>query len=195
MVVCGLTDICSSYVLKLAVSRYEGSLGGCEMTTSSDYSGTGVFVSDLERNLAKSQNSNYCLCVNSGTTAIYLALLAAFDHKAKRIGVHPLAPSMAYIPIFKAGHVPVMLDVDEYENFSFEKSSLTRAISEGRIDGVLTVGMWGQAPYTSGVLQILDDSGLCHIEDISQTHYSKIRSKFVGTFGLVGCSSLHNNKF
>lgn len=167
---------------------------GHGMATEQDYSGTGPIVTDLESCLAKSQNAKYCLTVNSGTTAIYLALLAAFDQNPKRIGVHPLAPSMAYIPILRAGHLPVLLDVDASVNFSFDVNSLNSAISGRKIDGVLTVGMWGQAPYTSNVVQALESAGICHIEDISQTHYSKIHGKFVGTFGSVGCSSLHNNK-
>ncbi len=159
-----------------------------------NFSGSSDIVQKFEGALARTFLCPHAVTTNSGTTAIFIALKILFPAGGKRIAISPLAPAMSYIPIVLSKNIPVFIDVDLDYPFSLDPRALESQLSESTIDAVITVGMWGRQPFSRQVVELLNKFGILHVEDIAQSQFASYLGKPIGTFGVIGCGSLHNNK-
>jgi dTDP-4-amino-4,6-dideoxygalactose transaminase len=127
---------------------------------------SGVNVSKFEEEFAEFTGSEFCVCVNSGTSALHSALLAT----GIGVGDEVICPSHTFIAtataIVMAGATPVLVDVDK--NGLIDRNSATKAISK-KTKAIIPVHLYGSLVDTT-IIQDFKKMGLVVIEDASQAH-------------------------
>ena len=148
----------------------------------------GSEVEEFEQRFAELCGVRFALGVNSGTDAIILALKSLNITSGDEVITVPnsfvtTASSIAFV-----GAKPVFVDVGEDYNINPEKikeriNSNTRAI--------LPVHLTGRPANMDAILEIAKHYGLFIIEDCAQAVRAEYKGKSVGSFGDIGCFSLH----
>jgi dTDP-4-amino-4,6-dideoxygalactose transaminase len=152
----------------------------------------GPFVEGFEAAVADYLGVRHAIGVNSGTSALHLALIAA----GVRPGDKVLVPANTFIAtvwaVLYVGAVPVLCDVEA------ASGNIDVADAERRIDrsvkAIIPVHLYGQPANMEAVLTLADRYGLAVIEDAAQAIGARYRGKAVGSFGLLGCFSFYPAK-
>jgi dTDP-4-amino-4,6-dideoxygalactose transaminase len=152
----------------------------------------GPFVERFEAAIADYLEVRYAIGVNSGTSALHLALIAA----GVRTGDKVLVPANTFIAtvwaVLYVGAVPVLCDVEK------ATGNLDVEDAERRIDrsvkAIVPVHLYGQPANMDAVLALADRYGLVVIEDAAQAIGAHYRRGPVGGFGVLGCFSFYPGK-
>ncbi len=152
----------------------------------------GKYVKELEDALENYLRIDNALLVSSGTAALHLAVMA--------IGIQPqdevIVPAFTYpatanvVEICGARSVPVDINLTD---FCINYRQL-EAIITSRTKAIIIVHEFGQAANLSPILEIASKHGLYVIEDAACGLGSEYEGRKVGTFGDIGCFSLHPRK-
>lgn len=134
----------------------------------------------------------YCVAVNSGTSALHLATLAA--------GIGPgdevLVPSFTFAAtansVALTGATPVFVDIDA-ETFCMSVEAARDAITD-RTRAIMPVHIYGHPADLPGLMALCKKFDLVLIEDAAQAHLSSICGQPVGTWGLAGSFSFYPTK-
>ncbi|RMG13904.1 MAG: DegT/DnrJ/EryC1/StrS family aminotransferase [Planctomycetota bacterium] len=153
---------------------------------------SGRAVEAFERAFAEYLGVAEVVGVNSGTSALHLALLAA--------GVGPgdevITTSLTFIAtawaISYAGATPVFADIDP-EDFCLDPAAARAAITP-RTRAILPVHLYGQAADMSVLQELCSAKGLALVEDAAQAQGATYQGRAVGGFGLAGCFSFYPSK-
>lgn len=148
----------------------------------------GEEVRKFERNISELLNVSYVIGVNSGTDALFLSMKAlniGEGDEVITVSNSFLATSSA---IINAGAKPVFVDIGEDKNINTKL--IESAITE-KTKAIIPVHLYGFPCDMSEVMRIARENDLFVIEDCAQSIMSSIRDKYVGTWGDVGCFSLH----
>src|SRR6516164_8790106 len=147
----------------------------------------GPFVEGFEAAVADYLGVRHAIGVNSGTSALHLALIAA----GVRPGDKVLMPANTFIAtvwaVLYVGAVPVLCDVEAASgNIDIEDA-------ERRIDRLVTaivpVHLYGQPANMEAVMALADRYSLAVIEDAAQAIGARYRGRPIGGFGVLGCFS------
>ncbi len=154
-------------------------------------------VPEFEKNFGQQIGGQYCLAVNSGTSAVHLALLA--------LGVRPgdqvICPTYTYVatvnPILYCQAQPVFVDSEPY-SWNMCPELLDEAIrskaNRNSIRAIIVVHINGTPADLDNILKVARRYGIPVVEDAAQALGSKFHNKQVGTWGAVGTFSFNNNK-
>ncbi|QQO23311.1 DegT/DnrJ/EryC1/StrS family aminotransferase [Bradyrhizobium diazoefficiens] len=152
----------------------------------------GPEVTAFERRFAEYCRTAHCLAVNSGTSALHLALLAA--------GVGPgdevITVSMTFVAttaaVLYSGAKPVFVDVDPV-TWTMDPALIEAAITP-RTKAVLPVHLHGLMADMDPIMSIARRYGLVVIEDAAQAHGAEYRGLRAGSIGDLGCFSFYPGK-
>jgi dTDP-4-amino-4,6-dideoxygalactose transaminase len=152
----------------------------------------GPFVERFETAVADYLEVRHAIGVNSGTSALHLALITA----GVRGGDKVLVPANTFIAtvwaVLYVGAVPVLCDVEP------ASGNIDAADAERRIDplvkAIIPVHLYGQPANLDAVLALAERHGLAVIEDAAQAIGACYQGKPVGGFGLLGCFSFYPGK-
>ncbi len=142
----------------------------------------------FERNFAAYQGAAYCLSVNSGTSALEVALRALRLPRGSEVLLAPYTYMASATAVLNTGLVPVFVDMDP-ETYNIDPRLIEPAITE-RTRAVMTVHFGGLACDLESILEIARRRGLRVIEDAAHAHGSTWNERGLGTIGDVGCFSL-----
>jgi len=148
----------------------------------------GVEVAEFERRFAELCGSTYAVGVNSGTDALILALKALGIGEGDEVITVPNSFVGSASCIALLGARPVFVDVGE--DYNMDPALLEQAITS-RTKAVLPVHLTGRPADMDPIMAIAESHGLHVIEDCAQAVCAEYKGKRVGTFGTVGCFSLH----
>jgi len=152
----------------------------------------GPFVKSFEQNFAKTHQSKYCVGVNSGTSALHIALWAL----GIGTGDEVIVPSLTFIATAEAvslcGATPVFADCDP-DYYTIDPDDIEKRINSNT-KAVLPVHLYGQPAKMDEIKAIADQHELLLIEDCAQAHLAEYKGKKVGTFGAAGCFSFYPGK-
>jgi len=152
----------------------------------------GPEVEDFERNFAQAHGSTEAVAVNSGTSALHLALLAADIQPGDEV----LAPAMTFTATAAAisytGAKPVFVDADE-TSFTMDPALIEAKITE-RTKAIIPVHLYGQSADMGPIMEIAERRGLIVIEDAAQAHLARYNDRSVGSMGHIGCFSFYPGK-
>ena len=133
-----------------------------------------------------------CVAVNSGTSALHLALLAL----GVRAGDEVIVPSFTFAAtanaVCLAGATPVFADIDE-STFCIDPGSVAAAIT-GRTKAVMPVHLYGQAADMTALRRLATEHDLLIIEDSAQAHGATWEGTQVGHLGDAGAFSFYPTK-
>src|SRR5437867_4409160 len=158
----------------------------------SNYLNDGNVTERFERAVADRVGSKHAVAVTSGTSAIFLALVAA----GVRAGDEVVVPDVTFIAtanaVRLAGGVPVLADVDA-RTLTLDPAAFERAITS-RTRAVVPVHVSGRATDLAAILKIAQKHGIAVVEDAAEAFISRIDGRALGTFGIAGCLSFSPNK-
>lgn len=152
----------------------------------------GPYVTRFEEAFAAYVGVRHAIGVNSGTSALHLAYLAAGIGPGDRV----LVPGHTFVAtawgLCYAGAVPVFCDVDPATG-NIDAADAERRIGPG-VKAIVPVHLYGQPANLDSVLTLAERHGLTVIEDVAQAHGARYRGRRVGGFGLMGCFSFYPGK-
>jgi dTDP-4-amino-4,6-dideoxygalactose transaminase len=152
----------------------------------------GSQVAAFETEFSEYVGTRFGIGVNSGTSALHLALLAA--------GVGPgdevITVSFTFVATVAAvvytGAKPVLVDIDPRTN-TIDVAQVEAAITE-RTKAILPVHLYGQPADLDPLIEIARRRGLTVIEDAAQAHGAEYKGRRVGSIGDLGCFSFYPGK-
>ena len=152
----------------------------------------GPQLTELEEEFAAYTESNHAVGVNSGTSALHLALLAAGVKPGDEVITAPMTFVATIAAIEYARARPRFVDIDPIYQ-TMDVSRLEATIS-AKTKVLLPVHLHGQACDMKPILEIATRHGLEVIEDAAQAHGGSYDGKALGTMGRLGCFSFYPGK-
>jgi dTDP-4-amino-4,6-dideoxygalactose transaminase len=152
----------------------------------------GEEVAGFEREFAKYCGASECIAVNSGTSALHLALLAAGVGPGDEVITVPFTFVASVAAILYAEARPVLVDIDS-QSFNMNPALIEAAITP-RTKAVLPVHLYGHTADMDPIMEIAHRRGLVVIEDAAQAHGAKYKGRPAGSIGHIGCFSFYPTK-
>ena len=152
----------------------------------------GPATSDFEGQFAEYCGVDHCVSVNSGTSALHLALRCLDigpGDEVITVGMTFIATAWA---ISYGGATPVFVDIDP-ERRTMSPAKIEDAITS-RTKAIVPVHLYGMPADMEGINTIAARHKLPVIEDAAQAHGARYRGKRVGQFGRIACFSFYPSK-
>jgi len=152
----------------------------------------GPEVQAFEQEIAAAHHVKHAVGVNSGTSALHLALLVAGVGPGDEVVTVPFTFVATAAAIRYSGARPVFVDI-EPRAFTIDVSQIERAITP-RTKAILPVHLYGQPADMDPILEIARRHQLVVIEDACQAHLAEYKGRRVGGLGDFGCFSFYPGK-
>ena len=152
----------------------------------------GPDVAQFEKDFAAYCGAKHALALNSGTSALHLALLLLNIGPGDEVITTPYTFVATSWAISYVGATPVYVDIDE-QTFNLDPRLVEQAITP-RTKAILPVHLYGQACDLDALREICQKHKLALVEDAAQAHGSKFKGKKIGTFGEISCFSFYPTK-
>jgi dTDP-4-amino-4,6-dideoxygalactose transaminase len=163
----------------------QGVLDSCQFTLGSE-------VAAFEKEFAAYCHTTHAMGVNSGTSALHLALLAGDIGEGDEVITVPFTFVATVSAIWYARATPVFVDIDP-RTFTMDPARIEAAITP-RTRAILPVHLYGQPADMDPILAIAKRHGLLVIEDAAQAHGAEYKGRRAGSMGDMGCFSFYPGK-
>lgn len=160
-------------------------LDTCQFTLGSE-------VAAFEEEFASYCRTEYGVGVNSGTSALHLALLAADVGPGDEVITVPFTFVATVAAIGYTGARPVFVDIDP-RTFNMDAMALEAAITE-HTKVIMPVHLHGQTADMDPILEVARRHDLVVIEDAAQAHGAEYKGRRAGSLGDMGCFSFYPGK-
>jgi dTDP-4-amino-4,6-dideoxygalactose transaminase len=155
------------------------------------------FILGAETEAFEEEFAAYCgvdhaIGVNSGTSALHLALLGAGIGPGDEVITVPFTFFATVATIGYTGATPVYVDIDP-GTFNIDVKQIEVAITE-RTRAILPVHLYGQPADMDPILDIARRHKLVVIEDVAQAHGAEYHGRRTGGIGDIGCFSFYPTK-
>jgi len=152
----------------------------------------GAEVAGFEQEFAAHCGTTECIALNSGTSALHLALLAAGVGPGDEVITVPFTFVASVAAVTYTGARPVLVDIDP-RSFTMDPSTIEAAITP-RTKAILPVHLYGQPADMDPIMEVARRHGLVVIEDAAQAHGAKYKGRPVGSIGDMACFSFYPGK-
>lgn len=152
----------------------------------------GKEVAAFEQEFAAFCSSTHGVAVNSGTSALHVALLAAGVGPGDEVITVPCTFVATVAAVVYTGAKPVFVDVDPV-TYTMDPSQIEAAITP-RTKAILPVHLYGNPADMDPILEIARKHGLTVIEDAAQAHGAEYKGRRCGSLGDMGCFSFYPGK-
>ena len=152
----------------------------------------GAEVAGFEKEFAQYCGGVHGIGVNSGTSALHLALLAAGIGPGDEVITAPFTFVATTAAIGYTGATSVFADIDP-ASFTIDPARIEAAITP-KTKAILPVHLYGQAADLDPILEIASRHKLIVIEDAAQAHGAEYKGRRVGSIGDLGCFSFYPGK-
>lgn len=152
----------------------------------------GPEVAAFEKEFSAHVAGREAIAVNSGTSALHMAFLAA--------GIGPgdevIVPSFSFAATANAvaltGASPVFVDI-EIDHFNADPAAIEAAITP-RTKAIMPVHLYGHPADLVAIAAIAEKHGLMLFEDAAQTHLASVGGIPVGAWGTAASFSFYPTK-
>jgi dTDP-4-amino-4,6-dideoxygalactose transaminase len=162
-----------------------------QVINSSEYV-LGSTVNRFEREFATYCGSDHAVAVNSGTSALHLALEASGVGPGDEVITTPMTFIATAAAISYTGAKPVFVDVDP-DTWNINPQMIQKAITP-RTKAIMPVHLHGLMANMPAIMDLADQNGIVVIEDAAQAHGASINGRRASTFGLVSGFSFYPGK-
>jgi dTDP-4-amino-4,6-dideoxygalactose transaminase len=152
----------------------------------------GAEVAGFEREFAAYCGTDECIALNSGTSALHLALLAAGVAPGDEVITVPFTFVATIAAVTYTGARPVLIDIDP-RSFTMDPAAVQAAITP-RTKVILPVHLYGQSADMDPIMEVARRHGLVVIEDAAQAHGAQYKGRPVGSIGDMACFSFYPGK-
>lgn len=162
-----------------------------EIAESTAYA-QGPAARDFEQQFAAWCGTTECVSVNTGTSALHLALRCLDIGPGDEVITVPMTFIATAWAVYYCGAKPVFIDIDPVRR-TMDPDLLERAITP-RTKAIIPVHLYGQPADMSPILAIAERHGIPVIEDAAQAHGATYQGRRAGTHGLMACFSFYPGK-
>ena len=156
------------------------------------YLSLGPKVEEFERAMSAYTGARYATAVNSGTSALHLAIRALGIGPGDEVITSPFSfVASANCALFEQGK-PVFVDIDPV-SFNLDPSAIESAITE-RTKAILPVHVFGRPAEMDAIQRLARAHRLHVIEDACEALGAFWKDQHVGTIGDVGTFAFYPNK-
>jgi dTDP-4-amino-4,6-dideoxygalactose transaminase len=152
----------------------------------------GPDVAAFEERFADYCNVEHCVALNTGTSALHLALLAT----GVGAGDEVITVSMTFVAttaaILYCGAKPVFVDVDPH-TWTMDPRLIEAAITP-RTKAIMPVHLHGLTADMDPILEIARRHKLVVIEDAAQSHGAEYKGRRAGSMSYIACFSFYPGK-
>jgi len=152
----------------------------------------GKEVATFEEEFAAYCQTHHAIAVNSGTSALHLALLASGVGPGDEVITVPFTFVATVAAICYTGAKPIFVDINP-RSFTMDVTQTEKAITN-RTKAILPVHLYGQPADMDPILEMAKHHNLLVIEDAAQAHGAEYKGKRVGGLGDMGCFSFYPGK-
>ena len=149
-------------------------------------------VAAFEREFAAYCHAGESVAVNSGTSALHLALLACGVGRGDEVITVPFTFVATVAAVEYAGARPVLVDIDPV-TYTMDPAKIEAAITP-RTKVIMPVHLYGQSADMDPILEIARRRGLRVIEDAAQAHGADYRGRRCGSMGDIAAFSFYPGK-
>ena len=180
-------DLKSQYLsIKTEVdAAIQGVLESCAFTL-------GPEVAAFEKEFSAYSGATIGVAVNTGTSALHLALLAAGVGRDDEVITVPFTFVATVSAIDYTGAKAVFVDIDP-QTFTMDVAALEAAITD-RTKAIIPVSLYGQPADMDPLLEIARRHGLVVIEDACQAHGAEYKGRRSGSVADMTCFSFYPGK-
>jgi dTDP-4-amino-4,6-dideoxygalactose transaminase len=146
----------------------------------------------FEEEFSQLVDGRHCIGVNSGTSALHVALLAAGIGPGDEVIVPSFTFAATANSVALTGATPVFVDI-EPTYFCIDPQAVAAAVTS-RTAAIMPVHLYGHPAQMPAILEIADRHGLLVIEDSAQAHGASLNGTPVGAFGTLGAFSFYPTK-
>lgn len=132
------------------------------------------------------------IAVNSGTSALHLALLAVGIGQGDEVITVPCTFVATVAAIVYTGATPVFVDIDPV-TYTMDPRQIEAAITP-KTKAILPVHLYGNPADMGPILEIARRHGLAVIEDAAQAHGAEYQGRRTGSMADLGCFSFYPGK-
>jgi dTDP-4-amino-4,6-dideoxygalactose transaminase len=152
----------------------------------------GPDVAQFEKDFAAFIGTGHCVAMNSGTSALHVAMLLLDVGPGDEVVTTPFTFVATSWAISYAGAKPVYVDIDD-ATFNLDPGLIEKAITP-RTKAIMPVHLYGHPVDLDPILAVARKHHLPVVEDAAQAHAAKYKGRTVGTFGAMSCFSFYPGK-
>jgi dTDP-4-amino-4,6-dideoxygalactose transaminase len=152
----------------------------------------GAEVAGFEKEFAAYAGAAECIALNSGTSALHLALLAADVGSGDEVITVPFTFVASVAATLYTGARPVLIDIDP-RTFTMDPAAIEAAITP-RTKAILPVDLYGHPADMDPIMEVARRHGLVVIEDAAQSHGAKYEGRPIGNIADITCFSFYPTK-
>lgn len=154
---------------------------------SSNWLGQGSYVLEFEDQLKKFIGAKNVIAVNSGTSALHLALEASGISSGDEVIVPSLTFCASVQVITALGAQPVFCEVLT-NSLCIDPDDIKRKISS-KTKAIMPVHFCGIATQMDKIIEIAETNNIVVIEDAAHAFGSSLNDTMIGSFGHITCFS------
>ena len=154
----------------------------------------GEYVNKFEASVSSYAGASDALALNSGTSAIHLALRVLGIGAGDVVLASTFTFMASVSPILYQGATPVFVDSDESWNLSPELLKKAIANSPKKPKALVVTHLYGQAAKMKEICEICEQENIAVVEDAAEALGGFLNGKALGTFGRLGAYSFNGNK-
>ncbi len=152
----------------------------------------GPAVGQFEKDFARYCSVESCAGVNSGTSALHLALLALDVGPGDEVITAANTFVATIAAIAYTGAKPVLVDV-EPESRNLDPKLLSMALSQ-KTKAIIPVHLYGRMADMDPILQIAEKYHIAVLEDAAQAHGAEYKGHRAGSLGRIAGFSFYPGK-
>ena len=152
----------------------------------------GPQVAAFEQEFAELVDGRECVAVNSGTSALHLALLAMRIGPGDEVIVPSFTFAATANAVAVAGATPVFIDIDP-DTYCMDPEQIVPAIT-ANTRAIMPVHLYGHPAAMPQIMDIAQEYELQVLEDAAQAHASSLEARPVGAWGDAAAFSFYPTK-
>lgn len=152
----------------------------------------GKQVAAFEQEFSAVVGNRESVAVNSGTSALHLALIALGIGAGDEVIVPSFTFAATANSVALAGATPIFVDI-EADSFCISPEAVKAAITP-RTKAIMPVHLYGHPAAMDRIAVIAREAGLLVVEDAAQAHAASLDGTPVGAFGDAACFSFYPTK-
>jgi dTDP-4-amino-4,6-dideoxygalactose transaminase len=176
---------------QLAQIRHEVAEALLEVVDSGGYI-LGPKVAAFESAFAAAHQVKHCIGVNTGTSALHLALIASGVGAGDEVITVPMTFIATSWAISYCGATPVFVDVDP-ATYTMDPGQVEARVTR-RTKAIMPVHLYGQPADLEPLRALAAEHGIALIEDAAQAHLAVYQGRPVGGFGRAAGFSFYPGK-
>jgi dTDP-4-amino-4,6-dideoxygalactose transaminase len=153
----------------------------------------GKYTTQFENQFAQFHQVKHAVFLNSGTSALQIALAALKERYGYQDRDEVLVPAITFVAtsniVLQNNMKPVFVDVDP-RTFNMDPQLIEKSITP-RTRAIIPVHLLGLPCAMDRIMPIARQYGLHVIEDSCETMFAGVNGKSVGSFGDLACFSTY----